>query len=60
VFLTEDGPLHLEAPFFASGSGRFLAMGAMAAGASAEQALQIACDMDQGTSGPVHSFKVTG
>ncbi len=43
----------LNAPYVASGSGRIAALGAMAAGASAERAVEIACELDAYTRGPV-------
>ena len=43
----------LEAPYVASGSGRIVALGALAAGASAERAIEIACELDAYTRGPV-------
>ena len=56
-----DGPCpewaEIEAPFFALGSGSALAYGAMAAGASAERAVEIACDMATDCRGPVRTFK---
>lgn len=46
-------PYPVEAPFYAEGSGEDLALGAMAAGASAVQAIEIAIHFDSGSSGPV-------
>ncbi len=46
-------PLRLTADFHAIGSGRQIAVGAMAAGASAEQAVRIACHYDQISMEPV-------
>ncbi len=46
-------PLKIEAPFHAIGSGRQVAIGAMAAGASAERAIEIACRFDQLSAPPV-------
>lgn len=43
----------LEDEFFAIGSGSEVAMGAMAHGASAEEAIEIACRLNPGTGGPV-------
>ena len=48
----------LEAPFFAIGSGYDLAMGAMAAGASAKEAIQIACKYNINTGGPVRTLNI--
>lgn len=46
-------PLRMAAEFHAIGSGRHLAIGAMAAGVSAEQAVRIACHYDQMSMEPV-------
>ena len=46
-----------NAPFHAIGSGYRIAIGAMAAGASAEEAVRIACEHDEGCRGPVRIFK---
>ena len=46
----------IEAPFAAVGSGQGIALGAMAHGASALQAVTIACDFDIYTRRPVHSL----
>jgi hypothetical protein len=43
----------INAPFFALGSGRYLAMGAMAFGATAEEAVRIAIQYDTGCGGEV-------
>lgn len=48
------------APFFALGSGFRIAMGALAAGASASKAVLIACDLDAYTRGPVNTLKLDG
>lgn len=47
-----------EAPFFALGSGLELALGAMAAGATAEEAANICCEWDAGCGAPVHVLKI--
>lgn len=47
------GWLRTDAEFFAWGSGRNIALGAMAAGRSAAEAVEIACGIDIYTSGPV-------
>ena len=44
-------PIHL--PFYAIGSGKEAAMGALYAGASLEEALEIACKIDPDTGGKV-------
>ena len=43
----------LEDEFFAIGSGSEIAMGAMAHGASAEEAIEIAIRLNPGTGGPI-------
>lgn len=50
------GWIDLEAPFYAWGSGAAIAMGAMYAGASAEQAVKIAADLDPWTGGKIHAL----
>ena len=44
----------------AIGAGLELALGAMAAGASAEQAVAIACDLDLSSGLPVHHVRLEG
>lgn len=46
-------PSVLDAPFHAIGSGQWVAIGAMAAGASAQKAVEIACQYIHGCSGPL-------
>jgi ATP-dependent HslUV protease subunit HslV len=53
-----SGRLTYEAPFYAIGSGREIAIGAMAAGATAEGAVRIACEWDGGTGGEVHVVRL--
>ncbi len=48
----------VTAPFVAIGSGRDIAMGAMAAGATAMEAAEIACEFSVGCGGPVHVLRV--
>ena len=48
----------IEAPFQAIGSGSSIALGAMAAGASAERAVEIACEFDTTSGGPVATEKI--
>lgn len=48
-----------EGGFWALGSGFKVAVGAMAAGASAEEACAIACRFDAGSSGPVQTFHLS-
>jgi hypothetical protein len=47
-----------EAPFHAWGNGRVIALGAMAAGASAEEAVEIACRFDVYSRGPIDVIKI--
>lgn len=51
-------PLRIVADFHAIGSGRQIAVGAMAAGASAEQAVQIACHYDRISMAPVKTRRI--
>lgn len=55
VFIYEGtvDPIQFKAPFYAQGSGSDLALGAMAAGASAEEAVKIACKYNIYSSEPV-------
>ncbi|HYE00929.1 MAG TPA: hypothetical protein VEH84_16215 [Alphaproteobacteria bacterium] len=46
-------PQLADAPFHALGSGNELALGAMAFGASAEQAVNVACSLDIYSGGPI-------
>lgn len=48
-----SGYTELEGEFFADGSGFIVALAAMKAGASAEKAVEIACDLDNNSGGPV-------
>ena len=60
IFLWTGGK-HLvlvDAPFMALGSGAKVAMGAMAAGATAERAVRIACDYDIYTGGRIITLRV--
>lgn len=47
----------IEAPYFAIGSGTEYALGALAAGASAEEAVAIACGLDVWSALPVFSLR---
>lgn len=47
------GWLRVDAPFLAWGSGDKIAIGAMAAGKTAAEAVEVACSIDVYTSGPV-------
>jgi len=49
----------VEAPFCAMGSGGVAARAAMMAGASAEEAVAIACKLDTGSGLPVHTIHVS-
>ena len=51
--------LRIDADFHAIGSGRKIAVGAMAAGASAEQAIEIACRYDRMSMEPVRRHVVS-
>lgn len=51
-------PYKVHASFYAIGSGRRLAIGAMAAGASAKEAVEIACRFDTHSRGPVNAARV--
>lgn len=51
-------PLRIDAGFHAIGSGRKIAVGALAAGASAEQAIKIACRYDRMSMEPVRHHVV--
>ncbi len=48
-----SGYTELEGEFFAEGSGFIVALAAMKAGASAKKAVEIACDLDNNSGGPV-------
>lgn len=55
----ECKPLAMDAPHYASGSGGQFALGAMSAGATAEQAVKIAAFYDRGTTGlPVQVLRL--
>jgi hypothetical protein len=53
-----SGITEVHAPFCAVGSGRKTALGAMAHGASAAEAVQVACDLDIYCRPPIHVLKV--
>jgi hypothetical protein len=57
-FCNSNGYFQMDAPFYVAGSGGSLAMGAMAHGATAEEAVQIACKYDTKTCEPVHVLRV--
>ena len=46
--------IEMSGDFFAIGSGFHVAMGALAAGATAERAVEIACDLDSHSRYPIH------
>ena len=61
VIFTVDGTgatVELDAPFATIGTGWKMAYGAMAAGATAERAVQIAIEFHDGCHGPVQLAKV--
>lgn len=53
IMWTHDGPNEFRAPYFGFGSGGEFATGAMAAGASPEEAIRIASQWDLGTNLPL-------
>jgi 20S proteasome alpha/beta subunit len=53
-----SGPRHVRGPFSAHGSGWEIAMGAMAMGANAEQAVRTAIEWDTGSGGEVTVLKL--
>jgi len=53
-----EGCTKIDTDFYALGSGEAVAIGAMAAGATAEEAVTIACKYDIATRGPVHVLRV--
>ncbi len=55
---SHNEPFRPPTAFYALGSGFELAMGAMAAGASAQRAVEIACKYDQGSSKPVKALRL--
>ena len=57
-YFSRHGVTTWDAPFYAAGSGGTLAIGAMAHGASAEEAVQIACKYDTKTCEPVYALRV--
>jgi ATP-dependent protease HslVU (ClpYQ) peptidase subunit len=52
----EAGVTKVTHPYWAIGSGAELAIGAMAAGASSEKAIEIACQFDIHCDLPIHSY----
>lgn len=57
-FMSENRSCKLEADYYAWGSGRRFAIGAMAMGATAAQAVEIAALHDNSTSLPLHTLHV--
>lgn len=53
----DPGVMEMSTPC-AIGSGRQFAVGAMEAGATAIKAVEIACNRDCGSRGPIHSLKI--
>ena len=54
-----QGPwLEFEAPFYAAGSGDKFTTGALAAGATAEQAAKLTCEYIYGCGGEIHILSV--
>ncbi len=53
VFTERFLPQDVSAPFYAIGSGEQFALGAMAIGASADKAVQVACEFDPWSRGPI-------
>ena len=53
-----NGWMLIEQPQWAIGTGGMAARGAMAAGATARQAVQIASDIDATTGGPVRTYRL--
>jgi len=56
---TSGGAFCYEAPFYAIGSGEVFAKGAMAAGASAEEAVKLTCEWCDACGGDLHVFSVS-
>lgn len=56
VTFYDIGPDVITADFYAIGSGATIALGAMAHGASAERAVEIACQLDTSSRAPVLRF----
>lgn len=58
ILTWNDGWDHFVTPFYAIGSGRYQALGAMAAGASAREAVEAACLSDCYSGGFVQALTV--
>lgn len=57
-YITSKGIFSIDAPYYAEGTGYLIAMGAMAQGATAERAVEIAIRLDECTYAPIQVFKV--
>lgn len=57
-FDEDVGVWEVSAPFAAVGTGRSFALGALAAGKSAQDAVRIACRFDVNSRAPIHSYKL--
>jgi hypothetical protein len=60
IYDAEGGGYALEAEFYARGAGAELAIGAMAMGARADQAVEIACRYSVWCEGPVQQLYLAG
>lgn len=58
VYYTSCTPDRVNLPYFAIGSGRQYAMGALSNGASVEKAVEIACAYDPYSKLPIEKFKL--
>ena len=54
----KDRRVVVDNPYFATGSGFRVAMGALHAGATAEKAIEVACDLDCTTQRPITVLKL--
>lgn len=59
LWFGEKAECELEGPFLAAGSGFRIAMGALHAGASAERAIEISCDLDENTRRPITVLRLS-
>lgn len=59
VMIRHYGPMRVNAPYYAMGSGEEIALGAMEFGATAEQAVEVAGKLDVNT-GPLHTVFYLG
>jgi hypothetical protein len=58
VFTTASVPDRVKTPFFAIGSGRQYALGALASGASLRASVVVACKFDPYSKEPIETFKL--